>query len=71
MQLNYQKLGAKNHLHNRELFASNFWPGTAPGRPTKNGPIVRKAVKAQFSFRCMTNITRLNTSINTATAAAV
>ena len=43
----------------------------APGRPTKNGPIVRKAVKAQFSFRCMTNITRLNTSINTATAAAV
>lgn len=43
----------------------------ARGRPTKNGPIVRKAVKAQFSFRCMTNITRLNTSINTATAAAV
>ena len=71
MQLNYQKLGAKNHLHNRELLASNFWPGAAPGRPTKNGPIVRKAVKAQFSFRCMTNMTRLNTSINTATAAAV
>ena len=50
MQLNYQKLGAKNHLHNRELLASNFWPGAAPGRPTKNGPIDSKEGRKSSIF---------------------